>query len=412
MRTLHLANDDKFLPYVQAVFEEVFPGRNEFRVPGDPARAPRFLRPGPGVIVKGPEYWESEHLRSDAAAADLVLVHFMTPQFVEALRRIPADVAAMWVGWGADFYDLIVPYLPRLVLPQTAALAAGVEWRWRLRHGPRRLAGAVARRLGVHPRSTLPPGANEPLAAGIRSIASRLDFVWFIPPELELIRRALPDLRAENHRICYYSAEHVFDPGPAEWKGPDILAGNSATVTNNHAELFRVLARHDLDGRRVVTPLSYGDEGYARGVERLGRRVLGDRFVPLRRFMPQDEYAGRLARCGTVVMNHVRQQGGTTVATALYKGARVYAREDSPMFSFYTRMGLRLRGVDTELAGTVRPFEPPTPDEHARHRRILSEYWGHERALEQVRRLGDRVATMRRTRSGTTRLAPTAPRRG
>lgn len=392
MRTLHLANDDKFLPYVQTVFEEVFPGGNEFRVPGDPSGPPRWVRPGPGVGVRGSAYWRSDEVRADAAEADLVLIHFMTPHFVEALRRIPPHVAAMWVGWGGDFYPLIAPYLPRLVLPETEALAAAAARRRLVRRGPRMLAGAVARRLGLRPDA-------GSVAAGIRSVAPRLDLVWFTPPEFELVRRALPGLGAVNHRICYYSAEHVFERGPARWTGPDILAGNSATPTNNHAELFRLLARHDLEERRVLTPLSYGDPDYARVVERLGRRILGDRFVSLRRFMPPDEYAARLARCGTVVMNHVRQQGGTTVATAVYKGARVYVREESPMFRFYTGMGLGLRGIG-ELAGSERPFEPPSPEEHEGDRRILGEYWAHDRARAQVRELGERVAAIRRARAG------------
>jgi hypothetical protein len=202
-----------------------------------------------------------------------------------------------------------------------------------------------------------------------------------------------------NHRICYYSAEHVFDVGPAAWAGPDILAGNSATPSNNHAELFRLLARHDLEGRSVITPLSYGDPDYARAVERLGRRILGDRFISLRRFLPPEEYAARLKRCGTVVMNHVRQQGGTTVFTALYKGARVYRREESPMFQYFTGMGLGIRGM-RELAAAERPFEPPTPGEHERDREILGEYWSHDRARTQVRELGERVAAIRRTRAG------------
>jgi len=40
----------------------------------------------------------------------------------------------------------------------------------------------------------------------------------------------------------------------------NILLGNSATYTNNHLDCFEVISKIDLNNRKIICPLNYGDK--------------------------------------------------------------------------------------------------------------------------------------------------------
>jgi hypothetical protein len=229
----------------------------------------------------------------------------------------------------------------------------------------------------------------------IREISSRIDLVWVSPEEARLLEKALPDLPRDYHRICYYSVEDTFGVGPETMAGPDILIGNSATATNNHIELFDLLGTLDLGDRRLIAPLSYGDQDYADEIERIGRQRFGERFVPLRQYMSLEEYHETIRTCGTLVMNHVRQQAGSTIAAALYKGARVFLRDENPLGAFYRRLGLRLYSIQDDLSAGPTVLGPAGLEEAAEHRRILEDLWSRDVAIAAAVALREHVRRKR-----------------
>jgi dTDP-N-acetylfucosamine:lipid II N-acetylfucosaminyltransferase len=139
-------------------------------------------------------------------------------------------------------------------------------------------------------------------------------------------------------------------PGAAGGEpGRNILAGNSATATNNHIELFERIRRiGDLEGRLIVTPLSYGDAGYRTCVIKLGRDLFGAAFVPLVDFLPKDRYIELLASCGHVMMNHVRQQALGNLVISGLMGARLHVGRGSPLFSWLGSIGVPVTPLDSD----------------------------------------------------------------
>lgn len=398
MKILHFAPDDKFVPFVQRTFETVFPGCNEYRIPIDSNESLRFVLPGHGVKAVERRYWYSQQLASDLAWADCLVVNFMTPLFAAAVAKAPRDLLVVWVGWGNDYYKFIEPFLGNFHLPRTAELASKL----RINHPPihRRLLD-LAKRGFEAPKGVLPYLANRMVSASgerrsiVHRAIKRIDYVSVLEEEKPLFEKAFPEFQKNYHRIQLYSAEDVFSVGPERMCGTDILVGNSATPTNNHLELFDALEPVDLSGRRLIAPLNYGNAIYGDEIARIGRDRFGDSFVPLRHFLPLDEFYNHIANCGTVLMNHVRQQAGTTVATALYKGAKVLLRNENPLLSFYRNMGVKLWSIQDELEKAARPFDEPSDAQRTSNRQILDSYWGHDAALASIRALEEMVAKKR-----------------
>jgi len=389
---MHFAHDEKFIPFVQKTFEDAFPGSNEYRLLGDPRRPLKFVTPNESVKIKEPNYWVSNDVAKDLMGFDCLVVHYMTPQFMEGIRRAPPEMLVVWAGWGGDYYYLIEPYLGQLLLSKTQQLVDARN----------KLCGEFQNKVLGRAKRFLGSLADDPLIAlsrlkevviktkpniSIHDVIGKVDLLWVNPEEMSMIEKALPGFKGKFHRICYYSAEDTFAKGPERMDGPDVLIGNSATDTNNHLELFDYLMSLELDDRKLIVPLSYGDDWYGDEIARVGRKLFGSRFVPLRTYMPMDEYYGRIATCGTVVMNHVRQQAGTTIATALYKGAKVFLRRENPVLDFYQNMGIKLFTIQDDFLGGGNIFGPLSTEEMIKHRNILGSYWSYDTAVADAHRL-------------------------
>jgi hypothetical protein len=347
-------------------------------------------------------YWGSPALTRDMEGCDALVIHFMIPAFMKGVANAPEGILICWAGWGADYMDLIAPYLGDLLLPETRRLVARLEDR---RNRLYRKAASLVGKFVRHPLHLIPylrkklRGAGERPEISIHDIAHRIDLISVCPEEMSLIRRALPGFPGEFHQIFSYSAEETFSAGPDRMDGPDLLIGNSATPTNNHLEIFDLLAQVELGNRRLITPLSYGDAGYGDAIERIGRARFGPRFVAIRDYRPLDGYLKTIGSCGVVLMNHVRQQGGTTIATALYKGARVYMRDANPAAGFYRKLGVELASIQELPVASHDPFAPLPVDRRAAHRRIIGDHWSHESAVASARGLAVHAAR-KRGRSG------------
>jgi len=178
--------------------------------------------------------------------------------------------------------------------------------------------------------------------------------------------------------LNYANVEDGYSKGPNLQHLPDnVLVGNSASPFNNHLDAFEALSAMNLDGRQVVTPLSYGDAKYRDFVIAEGRRLLGSNFVPLLDFLPLDEYTSVMATCGIVVMNHVRQQGLGNVATALHQGARVFLNHRSPLFHFLHERGAVVNSL-REMTPDGSAFQPLSPAGRAANRTVVEREWSSE----------------------------------
>jgi len=367
--------DDKFTPFVQKVFEQAFPSRNEYRIHCEANQTPRFVMRDSNVRFVESSYWGSAALKKELLDYDCLVVNYMHPYFMEGIASSHSDMLVVWVGWGGDYCNLIAPYLGNLLLDDTRKLTESPK---------SRLWTRKIQKLAFSPIAELRYYIKKLGARQVHDVIDQIDLICVNPQEICFIEKALPGFKGGFHNMSHYSAEETFAVGPDKMSGPDLLLGNSASATNNHLELFNLLTKLDLGNRKLIAPLNYGDDYYADEISRIGFKYFGDRFMPIRSFMPIDEYHESISTCGTVLMNHVRQQAGTTIATALYKGAKVYLRNENPLTTFYRNMGVRLYSIQGDLSEGKGSFLPLSASDIMCNKVILAKYWGHEQAVSNV----------------------------
>lgn len=378
MRFLHLAIDDKFTNFSIEAFEREFPGRNSFRVKMGAAGRRGFVRPSPCVRLVSRRYWFDGSLMRDLAQADCLVVHFMTPWLGLAVLRAPAALPIVWAGWGGDYCSLI-PVNECPYLPLTAGWLAERRSRWRGDYWKRSLFEHTARWL---------------MGDWLRRVAERVDFISMLPEEYDALAARWPLWRARYHQLYCSTAEDYLGHEDG-MIGPDILVGNSATPTCNHLDAFSVLRDLDLHDRRIVVPLSYGDPEYADAVATAGRQMFGDRFVPLLQFLPMQEYYALIARCGTLIMNHVRQQGCGLAAFALASGARVLLRKENLLYDFFVNRGADITPLPAGTGAVdAKLLDPLDSAQRSRNRAAIARYWDPDVVFGQISALERRIAQL------------------
>jgi dTDP-N-acetylfucosamine:lipid II N-acetylfucosaminyltransferase len=126
----------------------------------------------------------------------------------------------------------------------------------------------------------------------------------------------------------------------------NILVGNSATPTNNHLEVFLKLSKLNLNGRKIIVPLSYGDNDYRDFILKKGKEILGSNFLPILDFIPLKEYNQILQSCSVAIFNHIRQQALGNLMVMVAIGAKVFVNKKSLVYSEFLEVGLNILNTD------------------------------------------------------------------
>ncbi|MFN9371264.1 MAG: TDP-N-acetylfucosamine:lipid II N-acetylfucosaminyltransferase [Planctomycetaceae bacterium] len=351
-------------------FEAVAPGVNEFVRVG-PSLNSQFRLPD-CVRTLTPRQFRGEVRRAEVAG---VVFHSLPPHHRRLLRDIPPGKVVVWIGWGFDYYDdlLWTRYPDGLVLPGTRALVRQSSWR-----NPAEMARDCIQRI------------KSACTGNDVGLLRRVDvFCPVLDQEYELVRSANPWFGADYLTWNYLTLEDdmPFDlPDGEKRQGVDLLAGNSASPTNNHVELFEAIARHvDLAGRRVYVPLGYGDPRYRDRVVAAGERLLGSHFVPLTEYLPYPEYVGLVSSCGYVLMYHLRQQALGNLFLAALSGARIFLERRNPLWEWLEQRGVEIGDV------TAPDTRPATPQQRSASRVAIITHWQRATQRQRTARLVGRI---------------------
>lgn len=361
---MHVMPNEKFNDMAIRQFEEVEPGVNEY-----------WVVAGDTSFTSSPlaRFCSSKDLTQRLSGKDVagVIFHSLPPRHYKFLGAVPARTCIVWLGWGHDYYDLLgKDFNASLILEQTSR----IDFPTRRQIG-KNIIKAILKKLRLWGRE--------------REVSNLSVIDYFSPVldiEYDLIRQHVP-IRAKYIHWNYATAEEDLAPSGSIFDdGANILAGNSSSATNNHVEMFEAIRDQvDLNSRKVVTPLSYGDARYRERVIEMGHRILGDSFQPLTEFMPKEEYLETIRSCGFVVMNHLRQQAVGNICSGMLMGAKVYFNNRNPLMGWFQQRGA--------IVGSIGSLDmtPLTNQEKCVNRQLVYDHWGRDRQHRKTRNLIDTV---------------------
>jgi hypothetical protein len=384
MKILHIATDDKFLDHAFPVFEKLFPEANDVIVFA-PKKSLKYIKLTPNHIEtsrsslfnKKPKLAQENYQN-----CDLIVFHSLDPSNYPELQSISSETPTVWLGWGFDYYSDLLGDIP-LFLEKTKALSVSLSGN-DLRRRVSSLVKVMIRALRIR-------------TVKIKAIERISIFAPVLPSEYDLVAESrkwkhFPEFIAWN----YGTMEDNFVKGfeGASITGNSILVGNSATFTGNHIEALDLLHQFGVKGRQIIVPLSYGNKQYAQKLAEVGNSYFGDNFEPLMDFKPIEDYVASIKKCGYVIMNHVRQQAVGNIVIMLYLGARVFVRQENPVYAFFKDMGVSLSTVQALEANSALLQTPLSEEERESNRQFVSDYWSRDRAYERTKKLVEKALSL------------------
>jgi len=169
-----------------------------------------------------------------------------------------------------------------------------------------------------------------------------------------------------------------------------ILVGNSAAQRNRHVEVLESLKAYD-GNFEILCPLSYGDKQYAQSVIDIGKRLFGDRFIPLTDFLDSRPYAEVLNSVDVAVFNHKEQGALGSIFALLYLKKKVYIRSETTHWKTLKDLGLTLFDTNLILQGKADLLAPLEEVYAERNREIIRRELSEEKCARLWANLFDNV---------------------
>jgi dTDP-N-acetylfucosamine:lipid II N-acetylfucosaminyltransferase len=298
----------------------------------DGPEPPRWLERAGGRLAFIVAAWRR------GASVDKIVVHgLFDPNVMVVLALSPAlRRKTCWIVWGADLY------LPTRRSPSL---------RDRVVEALRHFVAARIPQIATHV-----PGDGEECR---RRFGWRGEYVEAITYPNSIVRTVPTVARGEGAPLR-------------------VLAGNSASATNHHRDLFERLERVDDGSMEVVCPLAYGPDDVRSAALEAGRAAFGARFHPLLEMVPLPRYLDLLATIDVAVFNHDRQAALGNVLALLGMGARVFLKRATTTWQHLEALGVTV--FDVDALDLAVPFP-----ERERTMRIIARAYSERRLLEGLR---------------------------
>lgn len=371
MRVLHLSHDNQFVARASEYFEEVAPGANRYVIFA-PAGAVEHQLAG-ATEVAATVADAQRMVVQGATSFDALIVHFMFPAWAKVVPEIAQHIPVVWSGFGGDYYGSADDGKSVSLGPLTRAIAG-------TNHSHLSIPGRLHRWWRSRP--------NE---AWLSAAASSVSYFSApVPNDIDVFNQRFPGFTGRYAQLNYAAIPDRADVQRSHL-GPNLLLGNSATPTNNHLEMFKRLEGLDLQGRKVVVPLSYGDTGAYRSVVlAAGQRAFGSDFEPLLEMLPPAEYDAVISECEFVMMGHLRQQGLGNIIAALRTGATVVLEGSNPVYAALRTYGIALQEFGDLRAGSLGDYAL-SGEEQRVNAEVSARVWGRTAVLNRVRGLLDLI---------------------
>lgn len=377
MKVIHLVRDEKFIDFFNRKIKGVSSDTHLYVVHAeDPSHELSFIKETEVYKKVGNQYFSSKEMEEDLAGCDVLVVHFLTVQAAIMVLKVASHVKVVWSGWGADYYYLLPGGQRALYAPETRKIVDEID-RARITSDPFFLARVLLRPLR---RIYL-------LRKFIFPAIGRVDFFSSpLPADYGLLRQSIGNFFSAKYvQLNYGDCKSTFGVRSEKRLKENILVGNSASPTNNHLEIFNILKGINLEGRKVIVPLSYGDSVYRGHVIKYGHRILGKHFCPIIDFMPLMEYNDLIGSCSVVIMNQFRQQALGNICSVLSSGSKLYLNRKNVTFDFLSERGAIIFSIDDIASRSSELFCELSAEQKNNNASVISSFWAEEKVEDNFK---------------------------
>lgn len=371
---LHIVPDEKFIDFAYNEFEKV--ASTKFLVLSESTSKKFKYINSPNIEKISTTELLSPIFINTLQNYEFIVLHQLDHYKARLVLNAPVNIIFVWLGWGFDYYSFIAGDNRNLLLPKTKVLWVKQNFLIFLKN--------IIKKIIFY--KTLQQKALNKIHY----------FAPVLPNEYELVKNSVKNFNAKYVPFSYGNLDDMLKGIHLDLEvRPNILLGNSASYTNNHIEAIEMISQFNLGDRRIITPLSYGDEKYKQYIKKYAYLQLKDNFMPLDTFMDKEEYHKLVSSCSIVIMNHIRQQALGNIITMMYLGAKIYLDSRNPIYTFLSENGAFIYDINDFVPGNSNALKTLTVIEVSINQKLLRTYWGvdavNKKVLELVQTVRDNL---------------------
>lgn len=193
-----------------------------------------------------------------------------------------------------------------------------------------------------------------------RSIVARMRACYtFTPDDYEFAKKYY-NLPSE-HGYVELPWHYEINPNYASIPKPNdpyvILVGHNAHPEDHHIEILKELARFKEENIKIIAPLSYGPRNNQQLIIQTGKKLFGDKFIPLTEWIEPKQYQKMLQSVSVFVLGTDRQAGTFNTNLMLRLGSKVYLNSDTSVWSYFEKYcGCKLFDIKSIAKQSFKEF--------------------------------------------------------
>lgn len=266
---------------------------------------------------------------------DFIILHSLRQNDCLFLLKNQLTIPVIWFFWGGEFFNN-GKFHSVFLLNRTKRFRRKLFFNL-----------GVVKGIKLLVKETMPWLINLSNAKSVKlATLKNINYIVPVVPGDYYLLKNIYDFKARLFHLNYGNPLAELD-SLKNVNGRNIFLGNSSSYTNNHFDAIDDLARIDLEGRKVIIPLSYGDTILAECVSEYAKNKLGENKVfILKEFMSFADYNDILLSCEIVIMNHKRQQAVGNIVQSLLNGSHIYLRMESTVYQYLEDCGFKISGFN------------------------------------------------------------------
>ncbi|TKS56988.1 TDP-N-acetylfucosamine:lipid II N-acetylfucosaminyltransferase [Mesohalobacter halotolerans] len=374
-KLIHIATDEKFINNAYWQFEQALPSQNLFYILVNTTNSEqlKYLKLEEHMVLIKNNLNNVRIFLKKIEKYEHFIFHGLGYTQSVIFNRLPRGSFRCWILFGAEFYQNSYLFNSRKLLGHRTNLL--------FRKETSRIS--VFKNLFRNSYYKIKNKTKNP-GLEIKDAIESADFLGLLyKDEFNFIKSKVNNKTLQYFKFSYYPIEKMLNDTEKFVSGDNILLGNSASYTNNHLDVIDLLSKLNITNKKIICPLSYGNELYAEKIRLEGQLKLKDSFKALVDFMPLQEYNLYLEKCGFVIMNHYRQQAVGNVMVMLWMGAKVFLDERNTLYHYLKRLNIYVFSVkldlnENELSSIL------TRDQQLHNRKILLQEIGQDFLLHEL----------------------------
>lgn len=362
MKILHLIIDHQVVERTLGIYEKLFPNQNSVIVFGQSSQYKHLEKYSEALFVGfGKGIMEGQSY--DFCGVTHVIAHYLTMDMIDFIKSVPDNVHVCWEVYGADLYNqFLQPNGMKLYYTDPRKYEKYAF----LRSNFPKLFAWMLERKGYKYKT------DKHRNQQFRYISDRVNSIQYCCKYdatfiEEYANRHIPSYEIFNYSLKTVLGELADSPFSS---GEDVLVGNSASYSNNHFYVLKLLKEKKLSPpSHFILPLSYGGvKAYADDVETAFNSSFPGQIETFRDYIPLHEYNKTFLRLKSMILSAWRQESQGTAIMGFYMGIKVYMSERSPLYKWFKDCGFVVFALEDADQSS---FEEPLPSDYQLHNRNL-----------------------------------------